>query len=231
MAWDGTGQYVLNPLYTPEVNGNVVDAPRYNGALTDIAAGITNCVAKDGQNTPTADLPMGGYKHTGVAQAEAAGEYVEFAQVESLIADAIALLANTFINLTDTPASYSGQAYKTLRVNAGESAVEFAPLGGIRIVNVTASRSLVASDFGALLVCDSASPIVLTLPAFATLGIPAESSLVATQWNAGKVSFAPASGVTMNATGGLLSTRAQFSQITLIKIGSDAALVGGDLGP
>jgi hypothetical protein len=230
MAWTGTGQYVLNPLFTPEVNGNIVDAVRYNGALTDIAGGISFCLAKNGENVPTANLPMGGYKHTGADAAENPGEYVTFEQVNDLVAAAVAVAANVFTGLTDAPSSYTGQAFKPVRVNAGESGLEFAPLGGIRIVNVSASRNLLATDFGAILVCDSASPIVLTLPPFASLGVPPESSLVAVQWNAGKVSFAPGAGVTISGTGGFLSTRAQFSQITLIKLGNDLALAGGDLG-
>jgi hypothetical protein len=36
----------------------------------------------------------------------------------------------TFLNLSDTPANYSGQAGKYLRVNAGESALEFATVSG-----------------------------------------------------------------------------------------------------
>lgn len=84
MAWNGTGTYVLNPLYTPEVNGNVVDAVRYNGALNDIAAGITSALAKNGENVPTANLRMGGYKHTGVGLATANGQYVEYSQVLGL---------------------------------------------------------------------------------------------------------------------------------------------------
>jgi hypothetical protein len=229
MAWDGSGQYLLNPLYTPEVNGNVVDAPRYNGALADIAAGITFCLAKNGENVPTANLPMSGYKHTGVGEATAAGEYVEFSQVESLIADAIALLANSFIGLSDTPGSYTGFAYRPLRVNAGASGLEFGPAGGIRIVNVTASRDLLASDFGALLVCDSGSAITLTLPPFSTLAVPEESSLAIVQWGAGQVTLAAGSGVTLYSAGALVKTRTQFSQITLIKTGEDVALLGGDL--
>jgi len=84
MAWNGTGTYVLNPLFTPEVNGNVVDAVRYNGALNDIAAGITASLAKNGENVPTANLRMGGYKHTGVGLATANGQYVEYSQVAGL---------------------------------------------------------------------------------------------------------------------------------------------------
>jgi hypothetical protein len=84
MAWNGLGQYLLNALYTPEVNGNIVDAPRYNGALNDIAAGITAALAKNGENVPTANLPMGGYKHTGAGEARASGQYLTFDQATSL---------------------------------------------------------------------------------------------------------------------------------------------------
>jgi hypothetical protein len=49
----------------------------------DIAGGINNCVARDGSNTPTADLPMNGFQHTGVAQATSSGQYMEYAQVNA----------------------------------------------------------------------------------------------------------------------------------------------------
>lgn len=84
MAWNGLGQYVLNPLYDPETNGNVIDAVKHNGRFNDLATGITACLAKNGENTPTANLPMGGFKHTGVAAATAAGQYVEYAQAVGL---------------------------------------------------------------------------------------------------------------------------------------------------
>lgn len=80
MAWNGLGQFVLNPLYSPEINGNIIDAVRYNGLTSDLAAGITASIAKNGENVPIANLPMGGFKHTGAAAATAAGQYVEFDQ-------------------------------------------------------------------------------------------------------------------------------------------------------
>ena len=38
--------------------------------------------------------------------------------------------SSTFLGLTDTPSSYTGQALKVARVNAGETAIEFATLAG-----------------------------------------------------------------------------------------------------
>lgn len=84
MAWNGLGQFVLNPLYSPEVNGNIIDAVRYNGLTADLAAGISASIAKNGENVPTANLPMGGLKHTGVAAATAAGQYLEYSQAIGL---------------------------------------------------------------------------------------------------------------------------------------------------
>ena len=45
MAWNGSGTYVLPSAYTPAVNGTIIDAADYNGALNDIATGISNCAS------------------------------------------------------------------------------------------------------------------------------------------------------------------------------------------
>lgn len=93
MPWNGSGVYTPPAASFPEVNGTVIDAGRYNPTLNDVAAGITNCLAKDGQNAPTANLPMGGYKHTGVASAASAGEYIAWGQDATL--DDLTLTGNT----------------------------------------------------------------------------------------------------------------------------------------
>lgn len=48
----------------------------------DIADGLTNCLTKDGQTTPTANLPMGNYKHTGVANGSARTHYASIGQLQ-----------------------------------------------------------------------------------------------------------------------------------------------------
>lgn len=83
MPWNGSGTYSPPPASFPEVNGTVIDAGRYNPTITDAASGITNAIAKDGQNVPVANLPMGGFKHTGAADAAAAGQYAVYAQAIS----------------------------------------------------------------------------------------------------------------------------------------------------
>lgn len=80
MPWNGLGTYILPPAFTPEVNGTTIDATRYNGATSDIAAGITNAFAKDGQNVPTANLSMGSFKLTNLAAGSLSGDAVAFGQ-------------------------------------------------------------------------------------------------------------------------------------------------------
>lgn len=80
MPWNGSGTYSPPVATFPEVNGTVIDANRYNPTISDLAAGITACLAKDGQNVPVTNLPMGGFKHTGANVAANSGEYVTFNQ-------------------------------------------------------------------------------------------------------------------------------------------------------
>ena len=84
MPWNGLGDFLLDPTFSPEVNGNVIDADRYNGLFNDVADGITDTLNRDGENVPRANLPMGGYKHTGAAIATAAGQYLEYTQAIGL---------------------------------------------------------------------------------------------------------------------------------------------------
>lgn len=49
----------------------------------DMADALTASIAKDGQTTPTANLPMGGFKHTNVANGTAASDYAALGQVQT----------------------------------------------------------------------------------------------------------------------------------------------------
>src|SRR6056297_3609292 len=80
MARNGSGTYTL-----PEsdfTGGTVIQSSIMNSQLGDIETALTNSLAKDGQTTPTADLPMGGYNHTGVDDASARDHYAAAGQVQ-----------------------------------------------------------------------------------------------------------------------------------------------------
>lgn len=55
-------------------------ASRHDDHDQDLADGINACLLKDGTNTPTADLPMGGFTHTGLGSGTANGEAIIYNQ-------------------------------------------------------------------------------------------------------------------------------------------------------
>ena len=80
MARNGSGSYSL-----PEAaltNGTTADATVVQSNFDDIATALTGSLAKDGQTVPTANLPMGGYKHTGVADGSARTQYATLGQLQ-----------------------------------------------------------------------------------------------------------------------------------------------------
>lgn len=81
MARNGSGTY-SRVAGVPYVYNTVIDQVVVNSEFDDIATALTASIAKDGQTTPTANLPMGGYLHTGVAAATARTHYARAAEVQ-----------------------------------------------------------------------------------------------------------------------------------------------------
>lgn len=83
MPRNGSGQYTL-PSGNPVVTGTTISSSGWAiPTLSDIANAITASIAVDGQTTPTANLPMGNFRHTGVANAQNANEYATVSQIQS----------------------------------------------------------------------------------------------------------------------------------------------------
>lgn len=76
---DGSGNYSLpQAAFTA---GTTIESTKVNSNFSDIASALTASLAKDGQTTPTANLPMGSFKHTGVANATARTHYAAAGQI------------------------------------------------------------------------------------------------------------------------------------------------------
>jgi hypothetical protein len=82
MARDGSGVYTL-PAGNPVVSLTTITATWANDTLTDVANELTNSIDKAGRTVPTANLPMGGFRHTGAADGLAAGQYLAYAQTSA----------------------------------------------------------------------------------------------------------------------------------------------------
>jgi len=85
MAWAGgtfTRANGANEWVTDFANGVGIEPARHDTQDNDLATGINNCLTKDGQNTPNANLPMGAFKHTNVANGSARTDYAAVGQVQ-----------------------------------------------------------------------------------------------------------------------------------------------------
>lgn len=82
MPWSGG---IFTPLWSWVVdsvsNPNIL-ASRFDTYEDDQATGINTCLTKDGQNAATANLPMGGFTHTGVGNATVRSQYAVVGQVQ-----------------------------------------------------------------------------------------------------------------------------------------------------
>jgi hypothetical protein len=83
MPFNGTGTFVrVYNWQTDKANGVKIRADRADGEDDSFAAGLTLAVTRDGQSPPTANLPMGSFKHTAVAAASARTEYARASQLQ-----------------------------------------------------------------------------------------------------------------------------------------------------
>lgn len=79
MPFNGSGTYNLPDAQL--VTGGTVDATEHNAFRNDVANALTDCVTRDGQSPATANIPMGGFKHTNLAAGSANGDSIRYQQV------------------------------------------------------------------------------------------------------------------------------------------------------
>jgi len=83
MPFNGSGTYSL-PSGNPVATNTPISSTVQNATTSDIATALTNCVTRDGQSPPTAPLPMGNQKITGLAKGTVAGDAVRYEQAAKI---------------------------------------------------------------------------------------------------------------------------------------------------
>ena len=83
MSYNGSGTFTINTAGNPVVTGTAISSTSFNGTMTDIAAGLSNAITRDGQSPATANIPMGSNKFTGLSAGNAAGNSLRFEQLFS----------------------------------------------------------------------------------------------------------------------------------------------------
>ena len=82
-----------------KANAILINASRMDEEFDGIATGLSTAITRDGQTTVTADLPMAGFKHTGVGNASARDQYSSVAGLQDA--------SHTFIAATGSAGAYS----------------------------------------------------------------------------------------------------------------------------
>ena len=105
-GWNGSGTFERYYDWTDDESaGQNIEAARFDQENDTFASGINNCLTKNGENSPTAALPMGGYSHTGVGEGTARNQYATISQLQDCgqIFNSTGGTANA-ITLTPAPA-------------------------------------------------------------------------------------------------------------------------------
>lgn len=81
-----SGTFSINTTGQPVVTGTVISSTAFNALTADLATGLSTCVLKDGTQTMTGNIPMSGFKLTGLGAGSAAGESLRYEQgVQSIL--------------------------------------------------------------------------------------------------------------------------------------------------
>ena len=151
MSYNGSGTFVINSAGTPYVSGTVISSTAANALNADLATGLTTAITKDGQTTPTANIPLGGFKITNLGAGTVASDAARLSQVQnSTTTTLISITGTDTITGTVTPtltAYTAGQVFSFVvaATNTGAVTLNINSLGATAVTR-TGSVALVAGD-------------------------------------------------------------------------------------
>jgi hypothetical protein len=150
MSFNGSGTFVINTAGQPVVSGTVISSTAFNALTADLATGLSTCITKDGQTTPTANIPMGNNKITGLAVGTAATDAANLSQAQSTASKLITVSGTDTVTgtLSPTLAAYAaGQMFYWVAAgtNTGAVTLNIDSLGA-KAVTRDGSTALAAGD-------------------------------------------------------------------------------------
>lgn len=123
MPFNGAGQFTPSAADNPVVAATLIQSTKFNNTINDIATGLSTCLTKDGQQIAAANQPMGGFRHTNVANAANRNEYAAVGQVQDQAFSWCGTAGGTAdaLTLTPTPAITTYAAGQVFIAKAGGS--------------------------------------------------------------------------------------------------------------
>jgi hypothetical protein len=156
MARNGSGVYSLPATSaSPAVASTLIESTAMNTTLSDIATALTGSLAANGETTVTANLPMSGYKLTGVGAATARTDAATLANVQDGTGVYVGTVGGTadVITLTASPAitAYAaGQRFTFIASGANTTNVTVNVSSvGAKAITKNGTTALAAGDIAA----------------------------------------------------------------------------------
>jgi len=151
MSFNGSGTFVINTAGQPVVSGTVISSTAFNALTADLATGLSTCLTKDGQTTPTTNIPMGSNRITGLGSGVDATDAATLAQVQTSAVKLIGSIsgADTITGaLTPALTAYAaGQMFYFVAAGANTGAVTLNINSlGAKAVTRDGSTALAAGD-------------------------------------------------------------------------------------
>jgi hypothetical protein len=150
MSYNGSGTFNINTAGQPVVTGTTITSTAFNLLTADLANGLTTALTKDGQTTPTANIPMGTFKITGLGAGSAATDAAQYGQLQAG-ATTIATVSGTDTltgSLTPALAAYAtGNLFSFVAVatNTGATTINLNSLGA-KSITKQGTTALAAGD-------------------------------------------------------------------------------------
>ncbi len=114
--YDGSGTFSAYTPGNPVVTGTTISSTAFNNTINDLCAnGLSFAMTKDGQQTATANIPMGGFKFTGLGAGSSANDSARLAQIQgsgAILLNNVAGTNSITATMTPTLTAYaSGQLF------------------------------------------------------------------------------------------------------------------------
>ncbi len=175
MARNGSGVQSSPGADHPAVPSTLIESTKFNNVIADINSEITRSIAADGQTTITANLPMNGKRHTGIANAAARSDYASWGQAQdsdALWGGVAGGTADT-LTLTLTPAITvykAGQSFRFISGAAANTTAMTVAVNGLAVKDIKYKNAAITVG---QLPANTAFEITYTGVHFELLSIPA----------------------------------------------------------
>lgn len=159
MPYNGLGTFSLTYNWQQDqANGILVRADRMDTQEEDIATGLSTCLLKDGTQTVTANIPMAGFKFTGLGNGSSPQDSTTYIQVFTS--------ANTFTGLKTFSGGLTGTGVVTFSgatsvsvptATAGDSSTNAASTAFVAGVAMAAALPAQTGNAGAIVTTDGST--------------------------------------------------------------------------